>query len=452
MTAGGKGSVHEAESRSFVDPATGAAVRQVTSHPSIHHHPFYYLPAYDDAMTRLFFVSHRTGRPEVWCEVRATGELQQLTDQPDLGEWSAHPSHDGRFVYYTAGRGAWRVATDTGEAECLLDFGPLAGREAGMVGAAMGTTTLSHDDRYWAVPVKIGPKFRFIVIDTTTGTSETILEADTIGHPEFHPADNTLLRYAGSYKERIWVVNRDGSGNRLVYQRKPLGKPNQFEWIVHETWNPGGMADGEWRMADGKPAIPNLVPNQTPPTVDKARDKDAQPGPESSSSASSFSYSKQVGKVEDEGRGRERVRWLPRREIITANWPRGCIGINIDTGAVRPVCSFNAWHPSINRQGTLMCADTTFPDIGLQLFSPLDGVGVPTPLCFPEASCEGKHWNTDHCPYDDEDYRQGKWKVYAPQHTHPHPAFSPDGRFVVFTSDRGGFAQVYEAEVAVAAT
>jgi len=44
-------------------------------------------------MTRLFFVSHRTGRPEIWCELRATGDLQQLTDQPDLGEWSVHPSH-----------------------------------------------------------------------------------------------------------------------------------------------------------------------------------------------------------------------------------------------------------------------------------------------------------------------------------------------------------------------
>ena len=130
------------------------------------------------------------------------------------------------------------MATATGEAECLLDFGGLAGREAGMVGAAMGTTTLSHDDRYWAVPVKIGATFRFIVIDTATGANETILEADTIGHPEFHPSDNTLLRYAGSYKERIWVINRDGTGNRLVYHRKPLGKPKQYEWIVHETWNP----------------------------------------------------------------------------------------------------------------------------------------------------------------------------------------------------------------------
>ena len=380
------------ESRTFTDARTGAKIRQATNHPSIHHHPFYYLPCMDDAMTRLFFISHRTGRPEIWCEIRATGELQQLTNQPDLGEWSVHPSHDGCFVYYVAGSAGCRVSCVDGVVDRLIDFGPLAGREAGMVGAAMGTTTLSHDDRYWGVPVKIGPKFHFIVIDTATGRHETILEAGTIGHPEFHPSDNTLLRYAGSYKERIWVVNRDGTDNRLVYQRQPLGKPNQFEWIVHETWNP----------------VPRLNPEP----------RNLKPG----------------------------VHWSPR-EIITASWPNGCFGIDIDTGAVRPVCSFNAWHPSINRQGTLMCADTTFPDIGLQLFDPRDGVGMPTPLCFPEATAEGKHWNTDHCPYDDEDYQQGKWKVYAPQHTHPHPAFSPDGRFVIFTSDRTGHSQVYEVAI-----
>ena len=380
------------ESRRFTDSRTGARVRQVTNHPSIHHHPFYYLPCMDDAMTRMFFVSHRTGRPEIWCELRETGELQQLTDQSGLAEWSVHPSHDGRHVYYTAGQGAWRVATDDGNAECLLDFGGMAGREAGMVGAAMGTTALSHDDRYWAVPVKIGTKFHFIVIDTASGAPRTILEADTIGHPEFHPSDNTLLRYAGSHRQRIWVVNRDGSGNRLVYDRKPLGGSERYEWIVHETW---------------RPAVERR---------DGVRDQ-LSPG-------------------------------LSPREIITASWPRGCIGIDVDSGATRAVCSFNAWHPSINRAGTLMCADTTFPDVGLQLFDPCDGIGEPRTLCFPEASNEGRHWNTDHCPYDDEAYKQGKRTVYAPQHTHPHPAFSPDGRFVVFTSDRSGHAQVYEVEVA----
>lgn len=262
------------------------AVRQITTHPSLHHHPFYYLPCMDDAMARLVFVSHRTGRPEVWCELRASGELQKLTDQPDIGEWSVHPSHDGRFVYYTAGQGAWRVTTDTGKSECLLDFGGLAGREVGMVGAAMGTSSLSHDDRFWALPVRLGAKYHLISLDTTTWTQETILEAETIGHPEFHPSDSSLVRYAGSHERRIWVINRDSTGNRLVYERKPLAKPGQYEWIVHETWRPGS------------------------------------------------------------------------REIITANWRRGCIGIDIDSGAVRPVCSFNAWHPSISRQGSLMCART----------------------------------------------------------------------------------------------
>jgi len=396
---------YPSESSRFIDPRTGARVRQVTNHSSITHHPFYYLPCMDDAMTRLFFVSHRTGRPEIWCEIRATGELQQLTDQPDLGEWSVHPSHDGRYVYYTAGQAAWRTATENSTAEQLVNFGSLAGREPGMVGAAMGTTTLSHDDRYWAVPVKVDKRFHFICIDTATGAHQTILEAATIGHPEFHPSDNTLLRYAGSYKERIWVVNRDGTGNRLVYDRKPLGKPNQFEWIVHETWNPRGLPIADCRLPNGKRGTLTTQALLTPDT-----------------------------------------RHLTP-EIITANWPNGCLGIDIDTGAVRPVCSFNAWHPSINRQGTLMCADTTFPDTGLQLFDPRDGVGTPRTLCFPQATNEGKHWNTDHCPYDDEDYQQGKWKVYAPQHTHPHPAFSPDGRFIVFTSDCTSHSQVYEVEI-----
>ena len=239
-------------------------------------------------------------------------------------------------------------------------------REKGMVGAAMGTTTLSHDDRYWAVPVKAGAVSRFVVIDTQSGRHEVILERDTIGHPEFHPSDNTLIRYAGPYGDRMWVICRDGTSNRLVYRRDVSKK----EWIVHETWRPG------------------------------------------------------------------------TRELVVTNWPHGVIGVNIDTGTVRRVCTFNAWHPAINRQGTLMCADTTFPDRGLMLFDPRDSVGAPHLLCASKSSNEGAHWNTDHCPYDD-----GPVKVYAPQHTHPHPSFSPDGRRVVFTSDCSGYAEVYEAMV-----
>ena len=135
--------------------------------------------------------------------------------------------------------------------------------------------------------------------------------------------------------------------------------------------------------------------------------------------------------------------WRPgSMEILTANWPHGVIAIDAVTGNVRKVAAFNAWHPMVERSGTRMVADTKNPDVGLQLFEIDDGVGEPTLLCQSEASSAGAHWNIDHCPYDD-----GPVDVFAPQHTHPHPNFSPDGTRVVFTSDRSGHAQLYEVEV-----
>jgi len=359
----GKGTVYPAESRWLEDERTGARIRQITTHASLHHHPFYYIPAYDDSMHRLYFVSHRTGVPQVFCEDRATGALVQLTDRTDLNEWSIHPSHDGRYVYFTAGASAWRVNTETYAQDCLFDFGSVPMKEQGMVGAAMGTTTLSRDDAWWAIPVKVGKVSRFYVIDTRTGDANAILERETIGHPEFHPDNPNVLRYAGPYNHRIWVINRDGSNNRLVYTRDVARK----EWIVHETWRPGTM------------------------------------------------------------------------EILTTNWPHGVMGIDTVTGATRWCARFNAWHPMLSRDGAWMISDTKNPDIGLQLFNPNDESVPRRTLCFPQASNAGDHWNLGYCPYDD-----GPVDVYAPQHTHPHPNFSPDRKWVLYTSDVTGQSQIYE--------
>lgn len=363
-----KGTIYPSEARSFRDVTTGARVRQLTHHPSIHHHPFYYLPAWDDAMQRLTLVSHRTNKPQLYSLLCHSGQLLQLTDRDDLNEWSIHPSHDGRYVYFTAGSGAWRIDTGSLKEEQLVEFGSDDIREKGMVGAAMGTTTLSRDDRWWAVPVKLGDIARFFVIDTQSGKSEVILERDTIGHPQFHPDDPNWLRYAGPYHSRIWTIRRDGSDNKLVYERDEAQK----EWIVHETWRPGTM------------------------------------------------------------------------EILTVNWPHGVIGIDVTTGTTRSVCRFNAWHPMINRRSDRMVTDTRDPDNGLQLFNINGEDNEPQSLCLTHSSNAGDHWSTDHCPYDD-----GPVKVHAPQHTHPHPNFSPDGKRVVFTSDRSGHAQLYEVELGI---
>lgn len=364
-----------AESILETDPTTGAAIRRITSAAAIHHHPFFMIPAYDDAMQWTVFASDRSGQPQIYVEVRATGELLQLTDRDDLGDWSIHPSHDGRYVYFTAGNGGWRVEIPSGREEKLIDFGELAQsvgpsgapgvqmREQGMVGAAMGTTALSTDDRYWAVKFNVGPMAHLAVLDTQRGHAEVILRRDTIAHLQFCPDDNNLLFYAGPLKDRVWLIHRDGTDNHRLYQRAP------GEWITHETWIPG------------------------------------------------------------------------TRELTFVDWPHGVRAIQVDSGEERRVCSFNAWHPVCDRTGTRMVTDTNFPDIGLQLFDPRDGIGAPTLLCHSQASSMGEHWAG---PFP---YEHGPIRVNAPQHTHPHPSFAPDGRYILYTSDRTGHAQLYELDL-----
>jgi oligogalacturonide lyase len=358
-----KGKRYHSEAKMHVDPRTGARVRQVTGHRSIHHHPFFFVQAYDERMRWLFFVSHRTGTPQVFAEDCHTNELVQLTDRPDIAEWSVHPAHDGSALFFTAGTSGWRLDMDSLEESKLVGFASDRMQEDGMVAAAMGTTGLSHDDRWWAVAYKLGSDSELAIVDTTTGESDVILRRDSISHIQFCPDDSELLFYAGPLTDRVWIINRDGSGNRRLYRRQ------SDEWITHESWIPG------------------------------------------------------------------------KRELAFVDWPNGMRSIHVDTGVERHLTSFNAWHAISNRDGTCMVADTNFPDIGLQLFDPLDGTGDPSPLCHPAASSIGAHWNG---PFP---YGHGPVSVYAPQHTHPHPSFSPDGKRVVFTSDQTGCSQVYEVEI-----
>lgn len=359
-----KGRLQTGVSTTAVDPRTGTVVRQVTQGEAIHHHPFFLAPAFDDDMRHLFFISHETGAPQLYAERQSDGVLLQLTDRPDLDEWSVFPGHRDGAVYFTAGGAAYRFDLATLEEHALYRFPHWTPRPVGGVAGDMGTTALSTDDRWWAVHFRRDGKQALAIIDTVSGGGEVILEADAIGHMQFCPDDANLLAYAGRHTARMHVIQRDGRGDRLVYEQRP------GEWITHETWLPR------------------------------------------------------------------------RRELAFIDWPHRVRAIDVDSGRLRDIAQFNAWHAAPNRDGTLMVADTNFPDNGLQLFDPRNGAAATRTLCFPGASNAGAHWGG---PFP---YAKGPIKVYAPQHTHPHPTFSPDGRQVVFTSDRTGYAQVYVATIA----
>jgi oligogalacturonide lyase len=307
------------------------------------------------------------GRPQAYAEHRPEHRQLQLTNCDDLNEWSIHPAHNGEYLYFSAGSRVCRIDMDTHAEEVIADFGSKPLVAPGMVGAGMGTLSVSTDDRWIAVPVCAKNGSRLYVINTETGSTDCIAEAPSIFHPQFHPDDSSLLRYSGPHSARMWVLNRDGSDHRLVYERDVVRK----EWVVHETWIPG------------------------------------------------------------------------TREMLTVDWPRGVFRVSIDDGIRRIVSRLNAWHPVADRAGRRVVTDTLHPDRGICVFDlEYSADNQHEVICQSRASSLGDHWNNDHCPYDD-----GPVQVYAPQHTHPHPRFSPDGRYIVFTSDYSGVAQVIEVDL-----
>lgn len=340
----------------------GAFIRRVTRSAYTHHAPFFIVPAYDDAMQGLVYVAYESGTPQIFVEDRKTGEHRQLTHRSDLIPWSIHPSRDGAYVYYTAGRAGYRINISNLQEDELVAFPEANAQGEGMVAAGMGTTALSACGRYWALKLQDGSGASLILIDTITGEEKRIVHTDVIAHMQFHPEDSNLLYFAGNFKERLWTVRTDGTELRQHYERSPS------EWITHESWIPG------------------------------------------------------------------------RNELMFVEWPHRVRAIHIETGHIRDLVHTNAWHPSASRDGKWIVADTNAPDVGIIRF-PADGSGEFEWVCASNASNEGSHW-WGPFPYED-----GPISVQARQHTHPHPTYSPDGRFILFASDASGESQLYEVDL-----
>lgn len=118
--------------------------------------------------------------------------------------------------------------------------------------------------------------------------------------------------------------------------------------------------------------------------------------------------------------------WLCQSKQIMTNLESCCWGIACygeGEKQVKTIISSDEhfWHASCSRDGKWIVSDTNWPDHGIKLIH-AESKKCAT-LCLSQSSNAHPQW------------------------THPHPSFSPDGRFVVYNSDMTGIPHVHLVEI-----
>lgn len=340
----------------------------------MHHHFYFTNPTVSPDGRFGYFVSYRTGYPNLFRIDLASGRLTQFTDRVDINPFSPVPSRSAPQVYLSARSSVRAVNPENGEDRVLATF----------PGAALGNCSLNVAGTLLAIGLRYSDRCELALIDTATGSCEILTQGSEVGHIQFSPRDDRMLLFSGSSRQRMWIHDRRTGTDR------PLYKQAEGEWIVHESWRMG--------------------------SVD---------------------------------------------EVIFPHWPRSLRAIRSDGSGLRTIASINVWHACGSPDGWSIVCDTNHPDRGLLLIDARSG--EYRALCHSGASQRGTQWavgtpaagagidtsiirssvpENDPPPHPDDPA-----STYGPQWSHPHPSFTPDGRHVVFTSDRDRWSQVYMVEV-----
>ena len=217
------------EAQESRDPRTGARVWQLTNHPSINHNLYFLTPSLTPDERWLVFASYRSGTVQFYRAAFPLGEIERLTDEPDVSGYSGTLSRDGGELYYTAEGRIQAVNLDTRQSRTLAEF----------PGGQLGECSLSADGRHVVTAIRRGRRFGLVVARVERG-GEVILELErTIIHPQFHPTDPTLIEYAQDPAPRMWTVRADGSENTCLYEH------GNDCFLVHETF----LGDGDELIA-----------------------------------------------------------------------------------------------------------------------------------------------------------------------------------------------------------
>lgn len=216
-----KGRTFPGETRSLRDERTGAALWQVTSHPSVNHSLYFLTNSFLPEDKAIIFASFRSGAANFYRAGFPEGEITQLTDSPEINSFSAVISPDATELVYTAGG---RIMA--------LNLSTLAERVvAHFPGGKLGEVNISPDGQWVVSAIRVINRFG-VALSTFNGSGSAIVHHQdrTIIHPQFSRTDSSLIEFASDPAPRMFLINRDGSNLRCLHEH------GNDEFVVHETW------------------------------------------------------------------------------------------------------------------------------------------------------------------------------------------------------------------------
>ena len=215
-----KGANFASEAAWLNDPATGARIRQITSHPSINHPSYFLHRCFLPGDDRLFFTSYRTGTPQLFMANYRDGDLTQMTDGSAIHPFSAalHPTGDA--IVFARGGSFWLLQIRDFRERLIID----------LPGTQVGEPSVSPDGEWLTAAYRLGEE-RGLACGRLDGTGWLrIPYPRTVIHPQFHPLEPEWVEFAADPAPRMHRVRRDGTGLECLYQH------GNDEFVVHETF------------------------------------------------------------------------------------------------------------------------------------------------------------------------------------------------------------------------
>ena len=363
------------------DPDTGVEVTRLSDDQGDSIFPYFTQVVLSDDASGLLVSSSRSGKWQAYLLNLETGELLQLSDEPDgVSPHSSTMLPTRGAVAFLAGRAVRRVNLDGSDTRTLYQvpqgFTPsilapagdgssvtFAYREALELSTATGRIYSTMAETLYRRPASV-----IMRVDAESGTAAALWgEREWISHVNVSPTDSDIVVFCheGSWQlvQRMWGLRAStGEVWPLLEQRRWLERSG------HEFFTRSGRVATQysWRF--------------------HARSRD----------------------------------WV---ELDVLLQPDGGEPQSFRYLYGRPT------HIQVARDETLAVGDGAFPREGFSegrnfigLIRYRDERAITTALCRHDTS-----WQT--------------------QHSHPHPVFSPDDRWVFFNSDRGGRANIYRAPV-----